>query len=121
MLSRSSRFGGLALARALESQAAAQSTVCKNNLKQLQIGWQLYADDNNGHIVGDTVGYISGYFLNTDGWVLGNPQYYQTDYNLRAGNPWSTQARQGSIAVPATGPPCGVVPICFVSAATPKK
>jgi len=32
-----------ALARA---KAAAQSTVCKNNLKQLQLAWQLYADDN---------------------------------------------------------------------------
>jgi type II secretory pathway pseudopilin PulG len=68
-----------ALSRA---KAAAQSTVCKNNLKQLQLAWQVYADDNNGHIVGDTLGYISGYWLNTDGWVLGNPQFDQTDDNL---------------------------------------
>ena len=74
-----------ALSRA---KAAAQSTVCKNNLKQLQLAWQLYADDDKGHIVGDTVGYISGYLLNTDGWVLGNPQYDQTDDNLRAGKLW---------------------------------
>ena len=69
-------------------KAAAQSTVCKNNLKQLQIGWQLYADDNNGHIVGDVEAYLSGYWQNADGWVLGNTQFDQTDENLRAGKLW---------------------------------
>jgi len=28
----------------------AQSMVCLNNLKQLQLAWQTYADDNNGKI-----------------------------------------------------------------------
>jgi prepilin-type N-terminal cleavage/methylation domain-containing protein/prepilin-type processing-associated H-X9-DG protein len=74
-----------ALSRAKD---AAQSTVCKNNLKQLQLAWQLYADDNHGHIVGDEVAYLSGYFLNTDGWVLGNAQFDLTDDNLRAGKLW---------------------------------
>jgi prepilin-type processing-associated H-X9-DG protein len=71
-----------------KAKDAAQSTACKNNLKQLQLAWQVYADDNHGHIVGDTLGYISGYILNTDGWVLGNPQFDQTDDNLRAGKLW---------------------------------
>jgi len=74
-----------ALARA---KAAAQSTVCKNNLKQLQLAWQLYADDNRGRIVGDVEAYLSGYWQNADGWVLGNPQFDQTDDNLRAGKLW---------------------------------
>lgn len=72
----------------LKAKAAAQCTACKNNLKQLQLAWQVYADDNRGHIVGDTVGYVSGHFLNTDGWVLGNPQFDETDENLRAGKLW---------------------------------
>jgi prepilin-type N-terminal cleavage/methylation domain-containing protein/prepilin-type processing-associated H-X9-DG protein len=75
-----------ALSRA---KAAAQSTVCKNSLKQLQLAWQVYADDNHGHIVGDAVGYLSGYWQNTDGWVLGNAQFDQTDENLRAGKLWN--------------------------------
>jgi prepilin-type processing-associated H-X9-DG protein len=74
-----------ALARA---KAAAQSTLCKNNLKQLQVAWQLYADDHQGRIVGDTIAYLGGYWQNTDGWVLGNPQFDQTDDNLRAGKLW---------------------------------
>jgi len=74
-----------ALSRA---KAAAQSTVCKNNLKQLQVAWQLYADDNRGRIVGDVEAYLSGYWQNADGWVLGNPQFDQTDDNLRAGRLW---------------------------------
>jgi prepilin-type N-terminal cleavage/methylation domain-containing protein/prepilin-type processing-associated H-X9-DG protein len=81
-------LAGLLLPALSRAKDAAQSTVCKNNLKQLQLAWQLYADDNHGHIVGDTVGYISGYFLNADGWVLGNAQFGQTDDNLRAGKLW---------------------------------
>ncbi len=94
-------LAGLLLPALSRAKAAAQSTVCKNNLKQLQIGWQLYADDNNGHIVGDTVGYISGYFLNTDGWVLGNPQYDQTDDNLRAGKLWKYTGATGLYRCPS--------------------
>jgi prepilin-type N-terminal cleavage/methylation domain-containing protein/prepilin-type processing-associated H-X9-DG protein len=74
-----------ALSRA---KGAAQSAACKSNLKQLQLAWLLYADDNHGHIVGNTVGNISGYNLNTDGWILGNARFDQTDDNLRAGKLW---------------------------------
>jgi type II secretory pathway pseudopilin PulG len=78
-------LAGLLLPALSKSKAAAQSAACKNNLKQLQIAWQLYADDNNGHIVGDECAYLSGYWQNADGWVLGNAQFDQTDENLRAG------------------------------------
>ena len=71
-----------------QAKASAQSAVCKNNLKQFQLAWQLYADDNLGHIVGDVVGYLSSYWQNTDGWVLGNAQFDQSDENLRAGKLW---------------------------------
>ena len=71
-----------------QAKASAQSAVCKNNLKQFQLAWQLYADDNLGHIVGDVVGYLSSYWQNADGWVLGNAQFDQTDENLRAGKLW---------------------------------
>ncbi len=75
-----------------KAKAASQSAACKNNLKQLQIAWQLYADDNHGRIVGDTLAYISGQFWNADGWVLGNAQFDQTDDNLRAGKLWKYTA-----------------------------
>jgi prepilin-type processing-associated H-X9-DG protein len=87
-----------ALSRA---KAAAQSTVCKNNLKQLQLAWQLYADDNKGHIVGDECAYLSGYWQNADGWVLGNAQFDQTDENLRAGKLWHYTGATGLYRCPS--------------------
>jgi prepilin-type processing-associated H-X9-DG protein len=94
-------LAGLLLPALSRAKAAAQSTVCKNNLKQLQLAWQVYADDNNGRIVGDTVGYISGYWLNTDGWVLGNAQFDQTDDNLRAGKLWKYTGATGLYRCPS--------------------
>jgi prepilin-type N-terminal cleavage/methylation domain-containing protein/prepilin-type processing-associated H-X9-DG protein len=81
-------LAGLLLPALLQAQASAQSAGCKNNLKQLQTAWQLYTDDNHGLIIGDEVGYLSGYWQNVDGWVLGNAQFDQTDENLRAGKLW---------------------------------
>jgi len=75
-----------ALSRA---KAAAQSAACKNNLKQLQLAWQVYADDNHGLIVGYVEVFLSGYWQNADGWVLGNALLDQTDDNLKAGKLWS--------------------------------
>jgi prepilin-type processing-associated H-X9-DG protein len=94
-------LAGLLLPALSKSKAAAQSTVCKNNLKQLQIGWQLYADDNRGHIVGDEVAYLAGYLQNADGWVMGNAQFDQTDDNLRAGKLWQYTGATGLYRCPS--------------------
>src|SRR5262245_55329939 len=40
------------------TKAKAQSTICKNNLKQLQLAWGMYADDNDGRIVRNYTGVI---------------------------------------------------------------
>jgi prepilin-type processing-associated H-X9-DG protein len=82
-------LAGLLLPALSRAKAAVQSTDCKNNLKQLQLAWQVYADDNNGRIVEDDIGFFSGYYQNTGGWVLGNAQFDQTDDNLRAGKLWN--------------------------------
>ena len=37
------------------AKASAQSAACKNNSKQLQLAWELYADDNDDLIVGATL------------------------------------------------------------------
>ena len=101
-----------------QAKAKAQSTVCKNNLKQLQLAWEMYAGDNDGRIVGNLEGHISGYYQNVDGWVLGNAQRDQTDENIKDGSCGNTPARRGSITVPATDPRLKAVPIWFVSVAT---
>ena len=94
-------LAGLLLPALSRAKAAAQSTVCKNNLKQLQVAWQLYADDNHGLIVGDECAYVSGYWQNADGWVLGNPQFDQTDENLRAGKLWLYTGATGLYRCPS--------------------
>ena|ERR1035438_4895716 len=94
-------LAGLLLPALSRAKAAAQSSVCKNNLKQLQIAWQLYADDNRGHIVGDEVAYLAGYLQNADGWVMGNAQFDQTDDNLRAGKLWQYTGATGLYRCPS--------------------
>ena len=46
------------------ANARAQLTACLNNTKQLQLGWQLYADENGGRIM---INLYDGH-----GWVGGN-------------------------------------------------
>jgi len=70
------------------AKAKAQSTVCKSNLRQLQLAWGIYADENDGRIVENRIAYLSGYLQNVDGWVLGNAQRDQTDQNIRDGKLW---------------------------------
>jgi len=41
-------LAGLLLPALSRAKSLAQSVPCENNLKQLQLGWQVYADDNNG-------------------------------------------------------------------------
>jgi prepilin-type processing-associated H-X9-DG protein/prepilin-type N-terminal cleavage/methylation domain-containing protein len=67
------------------AKAKALSIQCQNNLRQLQVAWTMYAGDNNGRIVGDVIDFVSGYYQNLDGWVLGNAQRDTTDQNIRSG------------------------------------
>jgi prepilin-type N-terminal cleavage/methylation domain-containing protein/prepilin-type processing-associated H-X9-DG protein len=94
-------LAGLLLPALSRAKAAAHSTVCKNNLKQLQLAWQLYADDNHGLIVGNVEVYLSGWWQNADGWVLGNAQFDQTDDNLRAGKLWNYSGATGLYRCPS--------------------
>jgi prepilin-type N-terminal cleavage/methylation domain-containing protein/prepilin-type processing-associated H-X9-DG protein len=54
---------------------------CRNNLRQLALGWKMYADDNNGNLVynrdGDGVGGSSGRETWVGGWL---------DYSSRTDN-----------------------------------
>ena len=72
-----------------KAKGKAQSISCKSNLKQLQLAWEMYADENNGRVVGNLMADAGGYRVNVDGWVLGNAQRDQTDGNLKNGKLWN--------------------------------
>ena len=55
-----------ALERAREQ---AQRIICLNNLKQLTLGWNLYADNNEGRIVNGAAGTYGGVHDNELPWV----------------------------------------------------
>jgi len=82
-------LASLVLPALAHAKARAQSTICKNNLKQLQLAWEMYAGDNNGRIVGNTEAHLAGYWQNVDGWVLGNAERDKTDDNIKSGKLWN--------------------------------
>src|SRR5436190_2069181 len=62
-------LAGLLLPALSRAKAKGQSAVCQNNLKQLVLGWTLYADNNDDRLAGS----ISVNHVNQRGsWVLGN-------------------------------------------------
>ncbi len=71
------------------AKAKAQSTFCLNNLRNLQLAWEMYAGDNDGRIVRNNEAFISRFVQTLDGWVLGNAQRDQTDENIRNGKLWT--------------------------------
>jgi prepilin-type processing-associated H-X9-DG protein/prepilin-type N-terminal cleavage/methylation domain-containing protein len=59
-----------------------QSAACQNNLRELMLGWTLYADDNGDRLAGS----ISVDLANQPGsWVLGNARQDRTTSNIMAG------------------------------------
>ena len=71
-----------ALSRA---KAKAQATYCQNNLKQLQLGWQMYTHDNNDFMAPDVSRNYSFRQSIPDSWVLGNAQMDVTTTNVQGG------------------------------------
>src|SRR4029077_19988456 len=59
-----------ALSRA---KGSAQATACSNNIKQLEVGWLMYSDDNQGLLVNncsmvDTRSYRQSWVNNIQDW-----------------------------------------------------
>jgi prepilin-type N-terminal cleavage/methylation domain-containing protein/prepilin-type processing-associated H-X9-DG protein len=63
----------------------AQGLVCKNNLKQLQLGWHLYVFENNDLLPPSMVQGGNGVGASAGCWVVGNPQTDLTTSNLQSG------------------------------------
>src|SRR5438132_14100699 len=70
-----------------KTRTKGQTTVCLNNLKQLQVAWELYAGDHGDAIVpnkDDDDG--AGNWVSLPGsWVLGNAQLDLATTNIQGG------------------------------------
>ena len=80
-------LAGMLLPALGKAKQKAQGIACLNNLKQLQLAWHMYADDNGElmppNVFGDNG---SGEWRNLPGsWVLGNAQVDTTATNIQAG------------------------------------
>lgn len=53
----------------------ARTTQCMNNLRQLHVAWQLYADDNQGHLVPNGVGPTNGKVSDNPSWAGGQMSF----------------------------------------------
>ena len=81
-------LAGLLLPALAKAKAKAQSIACINNLKQLQLGWHMYVDDNHDALpLNIAEPDINGMFKEGAGsWVVGNAQTDTTTSNIQSGS-----------------------------------
>jgi prepilin-type processing-associated H-X9-DG protein/prepilin-type N-terminal cleavage/methylation domain-containing protein len=85
-------LAGLLLPALTKAKSKAQSIACSNNLRQLQLAWLLYADDQNGLLP------LNHWFPNSPSgdwwsppgsWVVGNARTDTTTTNIERGTLFS--------------------------------
>jgi prepilin-type N-terminal cleavage/methylation domain-containing protein len=99
-------LSGMLLPALSKAKAKAQATACKSNLKQLQLAWQLYTDDNNDVMPLNKIDATSTRSL-PGSWVLGNAGLDVSVTNLQAGTmfPYLSQRDRLPLSVrPDEGP-----------------
>jgi prepilin-type N-terminal cleavage/methylation domain-containing protein/prepilin-type processing-associated H-X9-DG protein len=91
-------LAGMLLPALSRAKSRSQSAVCQSNLKQLVLGWMLYADDNDDRLAGS----ISVQLVNQRGsWVLGNTRQDRTASNIMAGVMFRYASAVGAYRCPA--------------------
>lgn len=79
-------LAGLLLPALSKAKAAGQSTACLSNLKQLQLGYLVYVDDNNDSLPPNFARATGGSVANLPGsWVVGNAKRDTNTDNIQAG------------------------------------
>jgi len=86
-------LAGLLLPALAKSKTKAQGIACVNNLKQLQLAWFLYADDNSDKLVpngdGGAVGWVAGWLMTaqdaTNVNLIKAPNGFLWNYNQSLG------------------------------------
>lgn len=80
----------------------AQAVNCQNSLKQLQLGWNLYAGDNHGEMVPNEEGRPFGFWEGVRySWVLGNAQRDGSSDNIQRGRLFDQIGDAGIYRCPA--------------------
>jgi len=83
-------LAGLLLPVLAKAKAKGQSVACLNNVRQLSLGWFLYAQDHEDRLALNIVDGTGGIWRNRPGsWVLGNAQVDTSPTNLTEGVLWS--------------------------------
>jgi prepilin-type N-terminal cleavage/methylation domain-containing protein/prepilin-type processing-associated H-X9-DG protein len=91
-------LAGLLLSAVSRAKAKGQSAVCENNLKQLLLGWTMYADNNEDRLAGSIA--VNG--VNQRGsWVLGNTSKDRTTSNILSGVMFEYAPTVGAYRCPA--------------------
>ncbi len=79
-------LAGLLLPVLSKAKASSQSTFCINNLRQLQLAWNSYVNDNRDFFPPNISMSIQGHPESvSNSWVLGNVQYDTDTSNIVAG------------------------------------
>jgi len=79
-------LASLLLPASSTAKGTAQQAKCLSNLKQLQLAWLMYPDDNNDKLVPNKSEQIGGVQQNVRGsWLLGNAQKDTTATNIENG------------------------------------
>ena len=75
-----------------QTKARTLRVTCLDNMKQLQLAWMLYADENNDYLVlnkseSSSIGIAAAGLQphSTNSWVAGNPRVDRTPQNIMAG------------------------------------
>jgi prepilin-type N-terminal cleavage/methylation domain-containing protein len=103
-------LAGLLLPALTKSKMKAQGTACLNNTRQLQLAWQMYADDNRDLMPSNIDADQGGVLLNLPGsWVLGDAQLDTAISNIESGTLFPYVKSCGAYRCPAdqsltTGP-----------------
>lgn len=107
-------LASLLLPSLTRAKGEAQRACCQNNLRQLQLAWQLYADDHEDRMCPNHSSIASGEWRSLPGsWVVGNGQLDRSPTNLTSGALYGYTRALGVYHCPADRS-------CFKSTKTPR-
>ncbi len=89
-------LAGVLLPALSKAKARAQTIQCLNNLRQLQLGWLLYAGDNSEGLAGNYGGVEGGKYPGASSWVSGWLAYETIPFD----SPWFSDSTNKVLLVP---------------------